>query len=218
MANPTNITIGSNTYSLITAPKAPGQRSVNMTMHDTVAVVPSPFTQQTKTLTWPGADWWEATISLPPMPRVTAAAWTAFLAQCRGQQCCFMLGDGAGAVPLGRIEGIPVVDGSVSTNNQQASTVLYTRGWTPNAQRVLLPGDYIQVGNRLYMSLDAVVSSGTGSAAINCWPSIREQPADGTALLLHGTAGLFRLADNQRSWTADVLQLYGVSIHCTEAR
>jgi hypothetical protein len=218
MANPINITIGTNTYSLITAPSAPGQRSVNMTMHDTVSVVQSPFTMQSQTQQWPGADWWEATISLPPMPRITAAAWVAFLAQCRGQQCCFMIGDGAGTMPMGRIEGQPVVDGTVGTNNQPASTMLYTRAWTPFSQRVLLPGDYVQLGQRLYMNLDVVASDGAGNAVFNVWPSLREQPADGAAIIFRSAAGLFRLADNQRSWTADVMQLYGVSIHCTEAR
>jgi hypothetical protein len=199
-------------------PGTPGQRSVSFTMHDSVATVPSPFTMQTQTQTWPGADWWEATISLPPMPRIAAGAWVAFLAQCRGQECVFLLGDGSGAAPLGRIEGQPVVDGTVGTNNQPASTVLYTRGWTPFSHRVLLPGDYVQIGQRLYMCLDVVASDGSGNAVFNVWPSIREQPADGAAMIFRNTAGLFRLADNARSWTADVLQLFGVSIHCAEVR
>ena len=187
-------------------------------MHDTVATVASPFTMQMQTQTWPGADWWEATLSMPPMPRLTAAAWVAFLAQCRGQQCVFLLGDSAGVAPLGRIEGQPVIDGTVGTNNQPASTVLYTRGWTPFSHRVLLPGDYVQIGQRLYMCLDIVASDGSGNAVFNVWPSIREQPADGAAMIFRNTAGLFRLADNARSWTADVMQLFGVSIHCTEVR
>jgi hypothetical protein len=187
-------------------------------MNDTVATVQSPFTLQTQTQTWPGADWWEAQVTLPPMPRSQAAAWIAWLAQLRGKQCVFLLGDSSATSPQGSPRGVPVIDGTVSSGNAVSSTVLYTKGWAATAHRLLLPGDYLQVGNRIYMCLDNVTSDVSGKAAINVWPSIREIPSDETAINLRNPTGLFRLADNARQWNFDVAQLFGLSFRCTEVR
>src|ERR1700749_203793 len=108
MPNPTTITIGTKTYSLVPMPQYPAPRSVQFTMNDTVAASPSPFTLQTDTQTFPGADWWAGNVTLPPRGRIVASPWIAWLAQLRGQQCVFMLGDPDGTEPLGMPQGIPL--------------------------------------------------------------------------------------------------------------
>lgn len=219
MATPQQITIGANTYSLVPMPSSPAAKSVQLTAHDTVATVQSPFTQQTQTQTWPGGDWWEAQITLPPMHRSQAAAWQAWLTQLRGMAGVFQLGIDGSTKPQGFPAGsVPVVDGSVATNNKQATTVLYTKGWNPSSYRLLLPGDYLQIEYRLYMCLDSVASDANGNAQINVYPSIRETPADGTAITLQHPKGLFRLSSNARTWNHDVTNLTSISFTAAEVR
>jgi hypothetical protein len=121
-------------------------------------------------------------------------------------------------MPQGTPLGTPVVDGTVTTNNAASTTVLFTKGWEPLTYRLLQPDDYIQIGYRLYSCLDSVASDASGNAQINIWPSLREQPADGTSITLHNATGLFRLADNTRQVNWDVAQLYGVSFKAVEVR
>lgn len=205
------------TFSLASLPSSPAPRSVKFAASDTVAITRSPFTQLTKTQTWPGADFWQVQVTLPPMLRADAANWIGFLMSLRGQANVFQIGDPDGTSPLGNPIGAPLVDGSVNTNNTPASTTLYTKGWQANAFRLLLPGSYLQIGYRLYTCLDVVHSDSSGNASFGIWPSIREQPADGTAITLANTTGLFRLCTNTRQWNNDVFQRYSVNFTAVEA-
>lgn len=205
------------TFTLAALPPKPGPKSIVFSMHDAVATMRSQFTNLTQTLTWPGADYWEVEVTLPPMARCDAANWIAFLMSLRGQANVFQIGDLEGAKPLGMTEGVPLVDGTVNTNNQPGQTTLYTRGWKTSGFRLLLPGSYLQIGYRLYTCLDVVDSDSNGNANFTIWPSIRETPADGTAISLANATGLFRLSDNARQWSYDVAQLYGISFKATEA-
>jgi hypothetical protein len=198
-------------------PGCPAPRTVTFTQHDAVASTRASFTNLTQTQIWPGADWWEVDITLPPMNRAEAAPWIAFLAQLQGQANVFQIGDPDGVTPLGTPLGDPVVNGTNDTNNTPGTTMLYTRGWQASAFRLLMPGSYLQIGYRLYMCLDTVDSDTNGDASFTVWPSIREQPADGTAITLHNATGLFRLSANARQWSRDVDHLYSISFKATEA-
>ena len=52
-----------------------------------------------------------------------------------------------------RRKGSPVVSGA-----NQTGYSLVTRGWLPSTRSLLLPGDHIQIGYRLYKVLDQVIS------------------------------------------------------------
>jgi hypothetical protein len=203
-------------FNLVSLPSKPGPRSVQLTMNDAVAATRYPFTNVTRTQTWPGADSWDIQVTLPPMARCDAANWIAFLMNLRGQANVFQIGDLEGAAPLGEPVGAPLVDGTDDAVNTATSTTLYTKGWEPSTFRLLLPGSYLQIGYRLHMVLDVVNSDGSGKASFSVWPSLREQPADGTPITLAHTTGLFRLAANTRQWNYDVVQLYGISFRATE--
>jgi hypothetical protein len=218
----TAITITRNTgyeqtLNLATMPTCPAPRSVVFTQHDAVATTRSTFTNLTQTQIWPGADYWEADITLPPMTRTQAAPWIAFLGSLQGQANVLQIGDPGGKTPLGTPLGAPLVNSTVDTYNTPGTTTLYTRGWQASAFRLLLPGSYLQIGYRLYMCLDVVDSDSSGDASFTIWPSIRETPADGTAISLHNTTGLFRLSGNARQWSSDYTQLYAISFKVTEA-
>lgn len=84
--------------------------------------------------------------------------------------------------------------------------------------RHLLVGDYIQIGNRMHTLLKEVDSDTSGAATLQLYPSLREQPADGTPIITHSVKGLFRLSGNRRTWSADETRLVGLSFKIIEAK
>lgn len=212
------ITINGNTYNLCTLPTRPGAAAIEIAMNDVVAVVTSPFTRQEQTQQWPGGDWWDATVTLPPMTREWAAPWRGFLAELRGRANVFQLSDPSAWAVQNRVVGTPVVNSSVDTYNLPMTWTLVTRGWTPSAQRLLLPGQQFQIGYRLYMACEVVNADSSGNATITTWPSLRETPVDGTAIVLKAPQGLFRLQSNRRAVQWSPRQLTTVSLPCVEAR
>ncbi len=199
-------------------PRGPGFRDVEFSVSDTVAQVAQPFTQQSQFQAWPGGDFWQATLTLPKMTRAQAAQWIAFLMAARGPANVFLLGDPFMKTPQGTPQGAPEVDGALGTNNLAMSTTLVTKGWLPSTMRLLLPGDYIQIGNRLHTVLNTVNSTSGGAATLQLWPSLREQPTDGEAIITHNAKGLFRLAANKRTWSVDETRLFGLSFKVQEAK
>lgn len=215
----TQISIGTQTITLVAMPTAPGFSDVQLTANDTVGSVRSSFTGQTQTQSWPGADYWSGTVTLPPLTRVQSGAWTSFLMQCRGMTNGFMLADPLASTPQGTAQGLPVANTAGATGNNAAmTTTLFTRGWTENAFRLLLPGDNIQVGFRLHRVLDQVNSDANGDASISIWPSLREVPVDGSSIILNKPAGLFRLAKNTRDWQIGLGLVTTLSFQVTEFR
>lgn len=228
------ITLGGQQVTLVSRPQI-SLREVQWEINDAVALVTSPFTGQTQAQQWPGADMLRGTMTFPPLTQKQADQVIAFLMQCRGMTNGFLLGD-----PLKRqvtnaqMElGAPMVDGSVATNNLAGATQLVTKGWKPNAYNLLTPGDWIQLGTtqpiqpgspiltgavRLHRNLDTVNADANGAATLNLWPSLREQPADATAIVLHDTQGVFRMATNKRTWSADITRLSSVSFQVMEFR
>lgn len=214
------ITVEGNSVSLVATPTYPGVRSVDFTVKDSTATVPSPFTGQVQVQQWPGADMLSGTFTLPPMSQVNAAAWVAFLMELRGMANAFMIGDPMFITPMGTPSGTPVVNNTLSgTNgNPVMSQTLTMGGWTASRSGLLLPGDYIQVGVRLHRVLDEVNSDASGNATVNIWPTLRGQPTNGTSIITENAQGLFRLATNSRKFSFDVTRLTHVSFPIQEYR
>lgn len=185
-------------------------------MNDAVASVTSPFTRQEQTQTWPGGDFWDATITLPPMIRAKSWPWEGFLAELRGRLNVFQCGDPRAARPLGVAGGAPVV--ATSGDNLPMTWALATRGWPVNTPRLLLPADHFQIGYRLHRVCEIVNSDSNGDATLAIWPSLRETPADGTPLVLNSPQGLFRLVSNRRPIQASPARLTTMSLKFVEAK
>jgi hypothetical protein len=201
------------TYPL--ALPTPGPQKLVLTGRTMVSFSQSPFSGVQQVNEWP-AEWWEAEVSLPPMRRVTAEAWTTFLLALRGRSGTFYLGDSAAKTPRGVATGTPVVNGAGQTGKSLA-----TRGWTISITGILKAGDYLQVGSgatkRLYKNLTDANSDGSGNATFDIFPRLRESPADGAAITLSTTQGTFRLQDNARSWDIDEALIYGIQFKALEA-
>lgn len=214
----TTITINGQTYNLVALPPTPGIAEVEMGINDTVATVTSPFTRQTQTQSWPGADWWDATVTMPPMSVGCVAAWRGFLAELRGRANVFQISDPAAAPVVNAQVGAPVVNSSVDTYNLPMTTSLVTRGWMANGQRLLLRGQQFQIGYRLHMVCENVSADAGGNATLSIWPSIRETPEDGTPLVLKSPQGLFRLSSNRRAVQWSPERAVSLSFKCEEVR
>ncbi len=211
------ITIGSNSYNLVTVPASPAPSAVEIAMVDTVAVNTSPFTGVQQMQLFPGGDHWEVTVSLPPMYAASAASWRAFLAELRGKSNVFQIGDPTIKAPRGVATGTPIIE-TAAQQNAPMTTLLYTGGWTPNTTGILLAGDQIQVGYRLYLVCENANADLNGYANLTIWPSIRETPANGMAITLANPTGLFRLADNRRVINWSPSRLTTLSVKAVEAR
>lgn len=207
-----------NGWTIIPMPSSPTPSQIDFEITDAVALVQSPYSLGTQMQVWPGAESMTANISLPPMKTNTALAWTAWLRSLQGILNVFQFGDGNHTTPQGCVAGTPLVNGTSNSYNLPASYFLWTKGWTPSTANVLLPGDYIQVGYRLYSVTQAASSDSSGNATLSIWPSIREQPTDGTTIVTSNTKGLWRLADNKRTWSEHATKMVGISFKCVEAR
>src|ERR1700685_2078407 len=121
----TVITIGSQSVNLVSTPSSPAPKSIQYRATDTVASVPNPFTGQVQTQSWPGADLWKWTVTLPPMMQSEADQWIAFLMELRGMANAFQLGDPLKQTPYGSPSGSPVVS-NTSVSNAAGSIQLGT--------------------------------------------------------------------------------------------
>jgi hypothetical protein len=137
-------------------------------------------------------SFWAGTVSFPSMDRRTADLWRAFILGCRGPVNCFLIGDPKRKVPKGVAAGTPLVSGGGQTGYS-----LVTNGWEPSVGGLLLNGDYIQIGYRLYMITQPVSSDSSGNATLSIWPNLRDLPANGTQILVANCKGIFRLTQGQ---------------------
>jgi hypothetical protein len=191
-------------------------RQIDLTMNNMVAAPTNPFTgSQLQVLSWPGGDFWSASIALPKLrPGYEVAVWSAFLGECRGMTNQFLIGDSSYQGCQGSASGTPVVNGIQTP----MATTLNVRGWTPNSFRLLMPGDYLQVGYRLHRVLNPVNSDASGASTIDIFPSLRDTISDGQPIILDDPKGLFRMSENKQSMTVDESRFGATSFNVVEAR
>lgn len=116
----------------------------------------------------------------------------------------------------------------IAAPNQSGSNSILTSGWTPNANGILLPGDFYEIDandstgtlrHRLYQYIgqSALNADSSGAAVIDCYPALREVPTAGTALDLSNPQGEFRLAQNRREAPLMKTRTFSLSLKCREA-
>lgn len=203
------ITVGGQSVNLVSMPAFPGMRTVEFEMNDAVGIVTSTFTGQVQAQQWPGADMLRGTMTLPVLTQANADPWIAFLMELRGMANAFQIGDPLKTAPRGTGAGTPTVNGAQAA----ASQTLAMTGFTGTA--ALLPGDWVQIGYRHYRVLE---QQDSGTASVGIWPSLREALAGGETVITANTKGLYRLATNNRSWSADVTRLSQISFKIQEYR
>lgn len=193
-------------------PADPAPAKIRIYPRSMVAVSISPFSGAQQAYSHPG-QLWQADITLPPMTRAQAAPWIAALLQLNGRYGTFRLGDDSGKTAQGVATGTPLVNGASQTGQS-----LVTDGWTISTTGILKQGDYIQIGDRLYMVLNDANSDSSGNATLDIWPRLRESPADNAAITVSNCKGLFRLMSNEMPWEVAPGKIYsGITLSCIEA-
>jgi hypothetical protein len=201
-----------NGFTIIPLPaNPPAPKSVEWVASNAVGSTTSPFTGQQQISNW-NAAWPEISLSYASIPQSYGPGWAAFLMALQGSGNIFQFGDPRITKPQGSASGTPLVNGA-----NQTGFTLATRGWTPSASGVLLPGDPIQIGFRLYWNMTVANANGSGDVTLNIWPNIRESPLDGTVIATSNTQGVWRLKQNAPKWTQSVAGIYSVTFEAREA-
>lgn len=173
----------------------------------------SPFTFATQAQQHQG-QLWSAEVGVGgATSRAKAEPWIAFLSQLMGTYGTFLMGDPMGKTPMGAATGTPTVNGAGQTGN-----TLATGGWTADTGNILMAGDYIQIGQRLYKVLNNHNTNSGGGTTLDIWPRLRESPANGATIITSNTVGLFRLADSEvKLHELDRELVYSISFTAVEA-
>lgn len=190
-----------NGWNIINMPDdPPAPASVEWNLNDTVGVSTNPFTAQQQTYNW-NASWLEASLSYQPMTNAQAISWVAWLMSLNGIEGTFQFGDPLNQGPQNPNAVAPVVSGGGQTG------YILNTGSGSN----LTVGDWIQIGYRLYRL--TYVSGGQ----LMIWPQIRESPADGQAIQIVNTQGIWRLKSNMRKVSVQKVKTYGITFEIREA-
>tara|TARA_R110002012_G_scaffold298368_2_gene496740 strand:+ start:695 stop:1321 length:627 start_codon:yes stop_codon:yes gene_type:complete len=198
----------------LTLPTATGITTQNWGLRKTVSITQSPFTAQQQVYEHDGQQW-KATFSLPPMLKVNASVWLAFLLSLRGVRGTFKIGDQDRKTIQGTATGTVRVNGASQTGNQVALD-----GFTASRANVFKAGDYIQINSYLYMVIEDVSANGSGEANVRIEPSLRsgvETINNDDVVTYTNTTTIMRLDTNFTSWNTDRVSKYGISFACSEA-
>jgi hypothetical protein len=176
----------------------------------------SPFTGEVaQVVTWPGADNWKVTVTIPPLDDDEARAWTSFLWNCAGGSTAFLIGNPLRRKPKGSVNTPITVNGA----NPAMAGTLNLKGFRPSQPRVLVSGDLISANFRLYEVRDKFVSADAGgNATVTIGPTLREALVDGMPVTTHDATGMFRLSKSVSPFSIDSNRHYGISLPCVEAR
>jgi hypothetical protein len=187
----------------------------------------SPFTSQTQTYEWVGADGLSVTVTLPPMTAETSRKWRAWLWQVTGGATAFLLGDPSRRRPYGTDDAATAAGAAMhstvntstlvnGTNNAMAAS-LNLRGFRALEPHVLSAGDLISANYRMYEVLAPATADASGNATVSIRPSLREALTDGMAVQTHDAQGLFRLSKPEVQ-VSNQDRLVTISFDCVEAR
>ena len=204
------------TYPL-SIPTHTGIRSYELRATNAIAYSASPFTFAGTSYEYPGKAW-TLDITLPQMKRADAEIWISWLISLKGQKGTFYAGDFQAVTPRGsaRDADTATINGAVSSGSS-----LSIDSAPASKTNYLRVGDYIQVGSgtsrQLFKCLEDVDTNSSGQTTVEVWPNVRTSISDGAAITFESAQGIFRLVDNQVSFSVGELANYGVTFAATEA-
>jgi hypothetical protein len=183
-------------------------RSINAVIN---SQSPYTFKQQIVVL---GGQRWEATVTLPPQKRATAAAWAAALTSLKGVEGSMLFGHPDHATPRGTLRSTNAGNAASITGTQGDSSVTITMQ-TGDQDKTLLAGDFIQLGSSSSAELYQVLADKTGNGTLEIYPNLRQTYSSET-LGTNNPQGVFRLSTNTVSWNIDNIARYGISFDIVE--
>ena len=202
------------TYPL-TMPNNTGFVSSEFQLRRAVSVSESIFTGAQKTFEHSSALW-SATLTLPPMNRTKAALWQAFFMKLHGRKGTFLLGDPDAKEPQGAVSGSVTVNGDHSIGDYQIS--LSTAQASQSGQ--FKAGDYVQFGSgatsKLHLIVEDADSDVSGNTTITIEPALKAALSNADVVTYSEPKGVFRMTTNELGWSANKMNIYGLSISCVE--
>jgi len=196
----------------LTMPTTPGFVTQQWSILRGTGISESPFTGGQQTVEFAYAKW-KAVLTLPPMRRPQASAWTAFFTKLHGRRGTFLLGDQDGKDPQINKITAGTITGSITlgANADIGDTVLTISGTT-----AFKAGDYIQLGSSSSAKLYMVVVDQSGTS-LQIEPKIKTAVTSGATVTYASPQGLFRMDTNELTWDTNAVSVYGISFSCTEA-
>ena len=180
-----------------------------------VAVSQSPFTFSSQVHEYTGAKWY-AVCTLPPMNRAQASEWIAFFLQLNGASGTFLLGDPDAKAVQGTISNTIAVNGAHSVGAYDIAI----DGADASESQLFKKGDYVQFNSgatsKLHMIIADVASDSSGEATLTIEPPLSAALANDATISYASPKCVMRMTDNDLTWSADRISLYGVSFSCEE--
>ncbi len=197
----------------LTMPSSPAFVTQQWSVVRGTGISESPFTGGQQTVEFAYAKW-KAVLTLPPMRRPQATAWTSFFTKLHGRRGTFLLGDQDAKDPQINKITAGTITGSVTlgANADIGDTILTISGTT-----AFKAGDYIQLGSSSSAKLYMVVVDQSGGSTIQIEPKIKTAVTNGATVTYASPQGLFRMDSNELMWDTNAVSVYGISFSCTES-
>jgi hypothetical protein len=205
------------TYPL-SMPLTPAPRAIRFIAKSVVGMQQSPFSGE-QTIYEHQGEWFEIEVDLPPMQRATAEAWIGFLLALNGRRGTFLAYDPVGVAPRGDwFAGSPSEIQSSGAHAAGAKT-LTLKNFASGA--IGRAGDwisfYIDSSPSLHKVVQDFTANGAGVATVEIWPRIKGSLPANSAIDPYYAYGLWRLTENERQWSVEEAQLFGIAFKAMQA-
>lgn len=201
----------------LSLPSDPVPSRISYGADSVVGVTRSPFDKSEQIFAWDGDCWGPWRLDYPPLTDAQAQDWIALLLGLNGIEGSLLMGDAGYSGKRGTwAYGSPTatINGAHAAGVKTVAIKDMLSGATAKA------GDYIQFGSgsgsRLHRVVQDAAASGAGALSIEIWPRLRAALADGDAFVVDSPVGVWRLADNRRSWSVGEAKNYGLSFSVVE--
>ena len=180
-----------------------------------VAVSSSPFTYSSQVYKFTGAKW-SAVVSLPPMKREQAVEWQSFFMRLQGQFGTFLMGDPDASAVRGTIANTVAVNADQDVGAYDVTI----DGADASESQLFKTGDYVQfnsgANSKLHMIIADVASNGSGVATLPIEPPLSAALLNNATVSYASPKCVMRMTNNELTWSASHISLYGVSFSCEE--
>ena len=180
-----------------------------------VAVSSSPFTYSSQVYKFTGAKW-SAVVSLPPMKREQAVEWQSFFMRLQGQFGTFLMGDPDASAVRGTIANTVAVNADFAVGAYDVTI----DGADASESQLFKTGDYVQfnsgANSKLHMIIADVASDGSGVATLPIEPPLSAALLNNATVSYASPKCVMRMTNNELTWSASHISLYGVSFSCEE--
>ena len=180
-----------------------------------VAVSSSPFTYSSQVYKFTGAKW-SAVVSLPPMKREQAVEWQSFFMRLQGQFGTFLMGDPDASAVRGTIANTVAVNADQDVGAYDVTI----DGADASESQLFKTGDYVQfnsgANSKLHMIIADVASNGSGVATLPIEPPLSAALLNNATVSYASPKCVMRMTNNELTWSANHISLYGVSFSCEE--